>query len=215
MNTVNHATLEFLREHRLVPVVAVDEADDAAPLARAFCDGGLPCMEITFRTAAALEAIRRAAGVQGMCIGAGTVLDARQCVAAHEAGAQFIVSPGFDPDVQHTAAQRGLLYLPGVVTPTEVQTARRAGLRAVKFFPADTFGGLQTLKAYAAVYPDIDVMPTGGITPRNVGEYLAMSNVFACGGSWLAPADLRKQKAWDQITALTRETRLRLPPRSS
>lgn len=203
--------LQTLQRHRLVPVVSVDDAADAVPLAGALIAGGLPCMEITLRTPAGLEAIRRAAKAQGMLVGAGTVLDAMQCLAAHEAGARFIVSPGFDPEVLAAATERGLLYLPGIATPTEVQAARRAGLKAVKFFPASSFGGPATLKAFAAVYPDMRMMPTGGITPQNLAEYLSPPNVFACGGSWLAPADAMRRKAWETITALTREARQQLP----
>ncbi|MCC7203928.1 MAG: bifunctional 4-hydroxy-2-oxoglutarate aldolase/2-dehydro-3-deoxy-phosphogluconate aldolase [Phycisphaeraceae bacterium] len=199
--------LAALEGHRLVPVVSISDAADAAPLAEALIAGGLPCMEITLRTPAGLEAIRRATKVAAMLVGAGTVLDALQCLAAHEAGARFIVSPGFDPDVLATATDLGLLYLPGVATPTEVQAARRAGLRAVKFFPASSFGGPATLKAFAAVYPDMRLMPTGGITPQNLADYLSPPNVFACGGSWLAPADAMRRKAWDEIAALTRESR--------
>lgn len=206
--------LATLQSYRLVPVVSIEHAVDAVPLAEAFIAAGLPCMEITLRTPAGLEAIRHAAKVPGMLVGAGTVLDALQCLAAHEAGAQFIVSPGYDPDVLVTATERNLLYLPGVVTPTEVQTARRAGLRAVKFFPASSFGGPATLKAFAAVYPDIRLMPTGGITPQNLADYLSPPNVFACGGSWLAPADAMRRKAWDEITALTRQARQLLPTSS-
>lgn len=192
-------TEKKLAEYRLVPVVVLNRAESAPPLAQACLDGGLPCLEITLRSDCALDAIREAKKTNGVLVGAGTVLTAEQCGAAAEAGADFIVSPGFDDEVLRESKRRNLLYLPGCVTPTEIQRARAAGLRSFKFFPASCFGGIKTLKAYASVFQDMTAMPTGGVNAENLAEFLSLKNVMACGGSWLATGEMIESGRFDAI----------------
>lgn len=181
---------ELFRD-RLIPVVVLDSADDAIPTAEALLAGGLHTAEITFRTPCAAEAIARiSASCKGLLVGAGTVLDVRQCQAAAEAGAKFIVSPGFDADVAAYCAQIGLPYLPGCVTPTEIIAARKAGLAVVKFFPASVYGGLAAIKAIAAAFPEMSFLPTGGVNEENMLEYLSFGKVVAVGGSWMMKGDI-------------------------
>jgi 2-dehydro-3-deoxyphosphogluconate aldolase / (4S)-4-hydroxy-2-oxoglutarate aldolase len=189
-----------LRAVRIVPVITIDDPANAVPLARALIDGGLPCAEITFRTAAAAEAIARiTAEVPELLVGAGTVLTPSQAEAASEAGAQFIVAPGFSPNVVEHCQMRGIAVFPGVATPTEIEAALATGLRTLKFFPAEPLGGLAYLKAVAAPYVDVNFLPTGGINAANVASYLAFNRVVACGGSWMAPAEWIAAKQFDRI----------------
>ena len=186
---------ELFRD-RLIPVVVLDSADDAIPTAEALLAGGLHTAEITFRTPCAAEAIARiSASCKGLLVGAGTVLDERQCQAAAEAGAKFIVSPGFDAEVAAYCAQIGLPYLPGCVTPTEIIAARKAGLSVVKFFPASVYGGLAAIKAIAAAFPEMSFLPTGGVNEENMLEYLSFGKVVAVGGSWMMKGDIRAKTA--------------------
>lgn len=186
---------ELFRD-RLIPVVVLDSADDAIPTAEALLAGGLHTAEITFRTPCAAEAIARiSASCKGLLVGAGTVLDVRQCQAAAEAGAKFIVSPGFDTEVAAYCAQIGLPYLPGCVTPTEIIAARKAGLSVVKFFPASVYGGLAAIKAIAAAFPEMSFLPTGGVNEENMLEYLSFGKVVAVGGSWMMKGDIRAKTA--------------------
>ena len=179
-----------LRSVRVVPVITIDDAAHAVPLARALAAGGLPCAEITFRTAAAAESIARITGeVPELFVGAGTVLTPTQANAASEAGAQFIVAPGFGPRVVEYCQARAIPVFPGIATPTEIEAALEMGLRTLKFFPAEPMGGLAYLKAIAAPYVEVSFLPTGGINAANVASYLAFDRVIACGGSWMAPAD--------------------------
>jgi 2-dehydro-3-deoxyphosphogluconate aldolase/(4S)-4-hydroxy-2-oxoglutarate aldolase len=194
------AVLGKLREHRLVPVIVVDDAADAVDLGRALVAGGLPVAEVTFRTAAAAEAMRRmSAEVPELLIGAGTVLTPAQVTQAREAGASFVVSPGFNPRVVDACREQGLPVYPGVATPTEIEAALEKDLSVLKFFPAESLGGLAYLKAVAAPYGGVSFMPTGGISPGNVRDYLAFPAVVACGGSWLAPKAWIQQKQFDRI----------------
>ncbi len=186
---------ELFRD-RLIPVVVLDSADDAIPTAEALLAGGLHTAEITFRTPCAAEAIARiSASCKGLLVGAGTVLDVRQCQAAAEAGAKFIVSPGFDAEVAAYCAQIGLPYLPGCVTPTEIIAASKAGLSVVKFFPASVYGGLAAIKAIAAAFPEMSFLPTGGVNEENMLEYLSFGKVVAVGGSWMMKGDIRAKTA--------------------
>lgn len=186
---------ELFRD-RLIPVVVLDSADDAIPTAEALLAGGLHTAEITFRTPCAAEAIARiSASCKGLLVGAGTVLDVRQCQEAAEAGAKFIVSPGFDAEVAAYCAQIGLPYLPGCVTPTEIIAARKAGLSVVKFFPASVYGGLAAIKAIAAAFPEMSFLPTGGVNEENMLEYLSFGKVVAVGGSWMMKGDIRAKTA--------------------
>ena len=170
----------------IVPVLAIDDADTAAPLARTLCQGGLPCAEVTFRTAKAKEAIARMCeACPDMIVGAGTVLSVQQVDEALEAGAKFIVSPGFDEEVVKYCIKKGVTVLPGCATPSDVQKAAALGLTEVKFFPAEAAGGLAMIKSMAAPYKGMKFMPTGGINPGNIKKYLEDPNVIACGGSFM------------------------------
>ncbi len=198
--------LEQIGKIGIVPVVKIDRAEDALPLARALCAGGLPCAEVTFRTDAAAEAIRAMiAGYPDMCVGAGTVLNAEQVDAAVEAGAKFIVSPGLNPRTVRHCQEKNVPVIPGISTPSEIEQAIELGLETVKFFPAEQSGGLAKIKAMAAPYGKMNFMPTGGINAGNLTSYLDFDKVIACGGSWMVPGDLIREGAWDRIEQLTRE----------
>lgn len=198
--------LSKVKEIGIVPVVVLEDAKDAAPLAKALIEGGLPCAEVTFRTACAEECIRiMASEYPKLLVGAGTVLTTEQVDRAVAAGAKFIVSPGFDPEIVDYCLEKNILVLPGCVTPSEVAQAVKRGLKIVKFFPAEQFGGLSTLKALAAPYVGLQFMPTGGIGPKNVREYLSYNRLVACGGSWMVKGDLVKAGDFDKIVELTRE----------
>lgn len=189
-----------LRGLGVVPVVVIRDPRRAVPLARALADGGLPCAEITFRTRAAAEAMRRiAAEAPDVLLGAGTVLTPGQAAAAREAGAQFVVSPGFDPRVVDYCQEHGLPVYPGVCTPTDIQRALGAGLEVLKFFPAGPLGGASFLKAISAPFPGLRFIPTGGVKRENLPGYLKMDQVLACGGSWMAPAAWIDESAFDRI----------------
>jgi len=192
----------------VIPVIAIDDADLAPALARALLAGGLPVAEVTFRTAAGEEAIRRiAAEVPEVLVGAGTVLNIEQARRAVDAGAKFIVSPGLDAETVRFCLQNGLPVFPGCATPTEMQAALNLGLTHVKFFPAEQAGGLAYLRAVSAAYPMLRFIPTGGIGPKNLREYLAFEKIFACGGSWMCPKNLINEGKWEGITQLCREAR--------
>jgi 2-dehydro-3-deoxyphosphogluconate aldolase / (4S)-4-hydroxy-2-oxoglutarate aldolase len=179
-----------LGRHRLVPVIILESASDADPLAAALVEGGLPLAEITLRTDAAVESIRIMAGRGDLLVGAGTVLSVEQADQAIDAGAQFLVAPGLNPDVVRHAQSRGIPICPGACTPTEIEQAMSLGLDVVKFFPAEQFGGVETLKAISGPYGQMRFMPTGGITPDNVTKYLAFNRVIACGGTWMVKPEL-------------------------
>jgi 2-dehydro-3-deoxyphosphogluconate aldolase/(4S)-4-hydroxy-2-oxoglutarate aldolase len=180
--------LTELRRLRIVPVIVIDDPHQAGPLARALLDGGLPCAEITFRTAGAAEALQRiAAEHPDVLVGAGTVLSAEQAARAREAGAKFIVSPGFNPGVVDYCRAHEVPIYPGVCTPTEIEAALERGLKVLKFFPAEPMGGLPFLQAISAPYSGVEFIPTGGIKGGHLASYLAFGKVVACGGSWMAP----------------------------
>ncbi len=178
-------TIGRLSAARIVPVVVIDDAGQAPDLVAALAAGGIHSAELTLRTPAGLAALAAVAGTAGFTIGAGTVLTPEQVDACADAGAEFIVSPGFDPDVVARAQELGLAVLPGIATATELQRALRAGLSAVKFFPADRLGGLATIAALAAPFPGVRFMPSGGVGESNAREYLAHPSIFAIGGSWM------------------------------
>jgi len=190
---------------RVIPVIVLDDSAAAAPLAGALADAGLPCAEITLRTAAGEAAISIMAQQRNLLVGAGTVLDAGQAEHAIEAGARFIVSPGFDEEVVRRCQELSVPVLPGAATATEIQRARRAGLRVVKFFPAETLGGVNALDALSAPFPDMRFIPTGGISPGNLKSYLARSAVLAVGGSWMVPRQLIADRDWAQVARLARD----------
>jgi len=197
--------LEEICRLRVVPVVAIQDVKDAEPLAQALIDGNLPCAEITFRTDAAGDSIRVLARRGDMLVGAGTVLTIDQAKTAFDAGAQFIVSPGFNPRVVQHCLDNGITVIPGVCTPSDISLALDFGLEVVKFFPAEAFGGLQTLKALSAPYSMVRFIPTGGIGPETLVEYLSFPRVIACGGSWMVASDLISSGNFDKIRRLTRE----------
>lgn len=198
--------LEQISKIGIVPVVKIDNAKDALPLAKALCAGGLPCAEVTFRTAAAAEAIEiMTKNFPDMCIGAGTVLNSEQVDAAVAAGAKFIVSPGLNPKTVQYCLSKGVPMTPGVSNPSEIEQAIELGLDVVKFFPAEQSGGLAKIKAMAAPYVNMKFMPTGGIGVNNLTSYLDYPQIIACGGSWMVPGDLINEGAWDKIEALARE----------
>lgn len=195
---------ERFHEVGVVPVVVLEDVKDAVPLAQALVEGGLPCAEVTFRTDAAEESIRiMTEKYPEMLVGAGTVLTTEQVDRAVAAGAKFIVSPGFDPEIVDYCIEKGITVTPGCVTPSEVAQGVKRGLKVLKFFPAEQFGGVATIKAMTAAYVGIKIMPTGGINPKNVREYLACDKIFACGGSWMVKGDLVKAGKFDEIQKMT------------
>lgn len=182
---------ERVREIGIVPVVSLPRLEYALPLAENLLAGGLPCAEITFRTAAAAEAmVQIRARFPEILLGAGTVLRTDQVETAINVGAQFIVSPGTNPDVVDLCLERGITIFPGVCTPTEIETALSKGVDVLKFFPAEPMGGVKFLQAICAPYKHVRFIPTGGIDPKNIGQYLALPQVIACGGSWMVKPDL-------------------------
>ena len=198
--------MKKLQKLGIVPVVVLNNAEDALPLGEALVKGGLPCAEVTFRTDAAEESIRRMAkAFPDMIIGAGTVLTCEQADRAIEAGAKFIVSPGLNPKVTEYVLKKGVPMTPGVCTPTEIEAALQFDLDVVKFFPAEPAGGLKMIKALAAPYVGLSFMPTGGISAANVRDYLAYNRIVACGGSWMVKGDLVKEGKFDEIEKLVKE----------
>jgi 2-dehydro-3-deoxyphosphogluconate aldolase / (4S)-4-hydroxy-2-oxoglutarate aldolase len=197
--------LDQIGKLKLVPVVAIDDAADAGPLGEALAAGGLPIAEITFRTAAAEASIRTLAKQPGMLVGAGTVVNVDLAKRAVDAGAKFIVSPGFNPKTVRWCVDNKVPITPGTATPTDIEMALDFGLNVVKFFPAEAIGGLKALQMIAAPFGTIRFMPTGGITVDNVEKYLAFPKVIACGGSWMATKEMIAGKQFDKITDLTRD----------
>jgi 2-dehydro-3-deoxyphosphogluconate aldolase/(4S)-4-hydroxy-2-oxoglutarate aldolase len=192
--------LQQLRKLRLVPVIVIDDPADAVPLANALAAGGLPCAEVTFRTARAAEALQRISSeCPDVLVGAGTVLTPAHAAAARNAGAKFIVSPGFGPAVVDYCLEHDIPVYPGVATPTEIEAVLLKGLSVMKFFPAEPLGGVGYLKAMSAPYGRIEFMPTGGISAANVRAYLSLDQVVACGGSWMAPQAWIAEKQFDRI----------------
>jgi 2-dehydro-3-deoxyphosphogluconate aldolase/(4S)-4-hydroxy-2-oxoglutarate aldolase len=191
-----------LRQLKLVPVIVIDDPGAAAPLGDALLRGGLPCAEVTFRTAGAREALSRmATECPDVLLGAGTVLSPDQVKAARDSGARFIVAPGFNPVMVDYCLEQDIPVLPGVATPSEIEQALMRGLKVVKFFPAEPLGGVPYLKAMSAPYGGLEFLPTGGVTLQNVEAYLAFSKVIACGGSWMAPSDWIAAGEFDRITS--------------
>lgn len=197
--------LEKLSLAGLVPVIAINDAEDAVPLCKALSDGGLPVAEITFRTAAAEESIRRVhEALPDVLLCAGTVLTTDQVDRAVNAGAAAIVSPGLNPEVVKYCISKNIPVCPGTSNPSDIEVALSLGLKAVKVFPAEAIGGLKLIKSMAAPYVDMKFMPTGGINENNMLDYLAFGKILCCGGSWMVPGDAVAAKDWDRITALTR-----------
>jgi 2-dehydro-3-deoxyphosphogluconate aldolase/(4S)-4-hydroxy-2-oxoglutarate aldolase len=199
--------LEQLAKFRLIPMVVIDNADHAAAFGETLVAGGLPVAEITFRTPAAEQSIRALANRGDVLVGAGTILTTEQADRAIDAGAQFLVAPGTNPRVVEHVVKRGQPMVPGVATPSEIELAISLGAAALKFFPAETMGGINALKAFAGPYDDARFIPTGGITPELLPDYLRLKNVIACGGSWLAPREFLATGRFDAIAALLQDAR--------
>lgn len=201
MKTLN----ERLSEIKVVPVIAIKDASKASKLAEVLIENGLPCAEVTFRTEQAFDAIRAMReAYPEMLLGSGTVLTTEQVDQSIEAGVDFVVSPGFNPTTVKYCQQRNITIVPGVNNPSLVEQAMEMGLRTLKFFPAEPSGGVNMLKALTAVYP-VKFMPTGGVSPKNVNDYLAIPSVLACGGTWMVPNELIDNEKWDELATLVRE----------
>ena len=197
---------EQFKEYGVVPVVVLNDAKDALPLAKALVEGGLACAEVTFRTDAAEESIRlMSEAYPEMLVGAGTVLTIDQVNRAVKAGAKFIVSPGFDPEIVDYCLENNIPVFPGCVTPSEVAQAVKRGLKVVKFFPAEQAGGIAMIKAMAAPYTMVKFMPTGGISTKNLADYLSCDKILCCGGSWMVKGDMIKAGEFDKICTMAKE----------
>jgi 2-dehydro-3-deoxyphosphogluconate aldolase/(4S)-4-hydroxy-2-oxoglutarate aldolase len=190
---------------RVVAVSSLDDGEQAEATARALQRGGLDCIEVTFRTAAAADAIRAARAVPGMLVGAGTVLSAELAAEAAAAGAEFAVAPGTNPAVVAACRDLALPFIPGVATPSEIETARALGRTTLKLFPAAQVGGTGFLRAVSATYPDVRFLPTGGVGPDTLAEYLAVPSVLAVGGSWLVRPELLRAGRFDEVERLARD----------
>jgi 2-dehydro-3-deoxyphosphogluconate aldolase / (4S)-4-hydroxy-2-oxoglutarate aldolase len=202
MPTIN----EQLKALKVIPVIALDNAEDIIPLGKVLSDNGLPAAEITFRSSAAVDAIRLLRESQPhMLIGAGTILNSQQVRVAKEAGATFIVSPGFNPNTVKACLDMGIEIIPGINNPSSVEAALEMGITTLKFFPAEASGGINMVKSLVGPYGDIKLMPTGGITTNNINDYLSIPQVLACGGTWMVDKKLIENKDWDTIARLTRE----------
>ena len=198
--------LQKIGQTGIIPVVVLNKVSDAVPLAQSLINGGLPCAEVTFRTDAAQESISAISkAFPQMFVGAGTVLTTEQVDRAVDSGAKFIVSPGFNPKVVEYCIKKGYPITPGIMTPTELEMALDFGLDVVKFFPAENAGGLKMIKAMAAPYTKMKFMPTGGINPQNVREYLLSDKILACGGSWMVKGELINSGNFAEIEKLTKE----------
>ncbi|MDJ0831637.1 MAG: bifunctional 4-hydroxy-2-oxoglutarate aldolase/2-dehydro-3-deoxy-phosphogluconate aldolase [Desulfobacterales bacterium] len=191
--------LDQFEQMKVVPVVAIQNAQDAMQLADTLIEGGLPCAEITFRTAAAIDAMRIMAGREDILVGAGTVLQVDQVKAAIDVGARFMVSPGFNPKVVGYCVENDILIAPGICTPSDIEAALDFGLGVLKYFPAEAFGGLKTLKAMSGPYGSVKFVPTGGIGPSNLVDYLRFPKTLACGGTWIAKSNLISDGNFSQI----------------
>ena len=200
--------IEEFQKLGVIPVVVLEDAKDALPLAEALVKGGLPCAEVTFRTEAAAESIRlMSEKYPEMLVGAGTVLTTEQVDLAVKAGARFIVSPGFDPEIVDYCLKKNIPVFPGCVTPSEVAQAVKRGLKVVKFFPAEQAGGIAMIKAMAAPYHNIRFMPTGGIGPGNLKDYLSCDKILCCGGSWMVKGELIRNGEFEKIRDLVKEAK--------
>lgn len=198
--------MQRIEQIGIIPVIAIDDANKAVPLAKALIEGGIPAAEVTFRTAAGQEAIRQmSAQCPEMLVGAGTVLNEEQCDRALEAGAKFIVSPGYNESLVAYCQKKGVPVLPGCVNASDMTKAVNAGLEIVKFFPAEPTGGLPFLKSLAPVFPKLRFMPTGGVSTKNLLEYMSYDRLIACGGTWMVNKELIEGEQWEQITRICRE----------
>ncbi len=190
-----------IKAHRLLPVIEIQDVAQAEPLAAALMAGGLPVAEVTFRSKAAPEAVRLMRKTEGLCVGAGTIINVEQAELAISSGAQYLVSPGCFPKVIAYAKSKGIPIFPGIATPTDIGTALECGIDVVKFFPAEAYGGLNTLKSLSGPFPQVRFVPTGGISEKNLASYLAHPKVLACGGSWMVEKSLLNEGKWDEVRA--------------
>jgi 2-dehydro-3-deoxyphosphogluconate aldolase / (4S)-4-hydroxy-2-oxoglutarate aldolase len=197
--------LAIVENSRVLPIVAIRDAKDAMPLADALKAGGLPLVEVTFRTKAAEEAIGIISSRGDMLVGAGTIVTVEQAGKALDAGAKFMVSPGLDVEIVKFCLDKGVPITPGICTPTEIMAAMKLGLSILKFFPAEAYGGLKTLKAISAPLASVKFIPTGGVNTKNLAEYLAFPKVLACGGTWLATSEMIEQGKFEEISRLCKE----------
>ncbi|KMV28695.1 2-dehydro-3-deoxyphosphogluconate aldolase [Photobacterium swingsii] len=203
---MSQALIEQLKAFKVIPVIQINHVEQAVPLAKVLVENGLPVAEVTFRTDAAADAIRamREAYPQ-MCIGAGTVLNAAQVDKAKDAGAEFIVAPGLNPNTVRYCQQQGIPFVPGINNPSQIEQALELGLTFLKFFPAEASGGINMVKSLLAPYVDVSIMPTGGIGKANIRDYLAVDRVLCCGGTWMVAPKLIEAGDWDEIGRLVRE----------
>jgi 2-dehydro-3-deoxyphosphogluconate aldolase/(4S)-4-hydroxy-2-oxoglutarate aldolase len=197
--------VELLGRRPVLPVATVDDADQAEAAARALLAGGLFCIEIVFRSDAAAEAIARLASIEGLVVGAGTVLTVEQVETAVDVGARFAVSPGLDEEIVAACREHGLPLIPGVATPSEIQRALRLGIRVLKLFPASQLGGPAFIRAVSPVFPDVRFVPTGGIDLETARSYLSIPAVLACGGTWIVKPELLRAGRFDEVERLARE----------
>ena len=206
--------LEKIGSLQILPIVVMDKAEQAAQFGDVLIAGGHPVVEVTFRTPAAEQSVRTLAKKRELVVGAGTILTTEQADRAIDAGAKFLVAPGTNPKVVEHVLKRGLPMVPGVATPSEIELATSLGVEVLKFFPAETMGGVAAINAFAGPYPDVRFLPTGGITPEILPNYLRLKSVVACGGSWLAPRELLKEGRFDSIAALIEQAKklLAAPP---
>ena len=204
---MNPEQLQRLASNKVIPVIQIDNVEDALPLATTLLENGMPVAEITLRTEAALESIAIIAReLPDMLVIAGTVLNPEQADQAIKAGAHMVVSPGFNPETVRHCVQNDIAIIPGVATPGEMEQAMMAGLNMVKFFPAEANGGKDFLKAVSAPYSQLKFMPTGGINPGNIDDYLALDQVICCGGSWMVKPDMIRRRQWNDIGRLVKES---------
>ena len=196
---------QIMRAGPVIPVLRVEDPEVAIPLAKALVEGGLPTLEVTLRTDAAIEVIHAMSGVDGAIIGVGTVTRPEQFEQASRVGSRFAVTPGLSPALLEAAPEAGMPVLPGVMTPSELIEAGEHGFKRLKLFPAEVAGGVPMLKSLAGPFSDISFCPTGGVSPANMNDYLALSNVICVGGSWLAPGDMLENKDWEGITSLAKQ----------
>jgi 2-dehydro-3-deoxyphosphogluconate aldolase/(4S)-4-hydroxy-2-oxoglutarate aldolase len=209
-----HEILNNIASLKLIPMVVMDKAEHAAKFGDVLAAAGLPVAEVTFRTTAAEQSIRTLAKQPNLLVGAGTIVTIEQAERAIHAGAKFLVAPGTNPNVVEHVLKQGVPIVPGVATPSEIELATSLGVEVLKFFPAETMGGIAALKAFAGPYPDARFIPTGGITPELLPSYLRLPSVVACGGSWLAPRELLKEGRFDSIAVLIEQAKklLSAPP---
>ncbi|WP_027252573.1 bifunctional 4-hydroxy-2-oxoglutarate aldolase/2-dehydro-3-deoxy-phosphogluconate aldolase [Photobacterium halotolerans] len=203
---MSQSLIEKLKQFKVIPVIQINSVEQAVPLAKTLVENGLPVAEVTFRTDAAAEAIRLMhQAYPSLCIGAGTVLNAEQVDRAQEAGAEFIVAPGLNPNTVSYCQEKGIAVVPGVNNPSQIEQALELGLNFLKFFPAEASGGINMVKSLLAPYVDVSLMPTGGISKANVRDYLAVDRVLCCGGTWMVSPALIDNGDWDEIGRLVRE----------